>query len=161
MSIRTQRCFILNVKWYANKSIQIEWMASTWTYWPPDNARYAGDIRSTAVRRGVCDSDLTERASNCLVCRADDAPDTTVCWYQPDWRRQFVAGDLFYTHLCHLTAPGNYTRYHDNCSPISLNIMMFVLIPTIPTGNIIHDLNFTQCVPFVLTAPFITFIVFG
>lgn len=88
-------------------------MASTWTYWPPDNARYAGDIWSTAVHRGVCDSDQTEWASNCLVCRAGDTADPTVCWYQPDWRRQFVRNDLFYTLLHHLTAPGNYNPYRD------------------------------------------------
>lgn len=45
----------------------------------PQRAQYAGDIWSRAVRRGVCDSDLTERPSNCLVCRAGDAGDTTVC----------------------------------------------------------------------------------
>lgn len=47
-----------------------EWMASTWTYWPSENTIYAGDVWSTAVRRSVYDSDLTERLSNCLVCRA-------------------------------------------------------------------------------------------
>lgn len=74
-------------------------MASTWTYWPPDNARYAGDIWSTAVRCGVRDSDLTERASNCLVCRAGDAADTGYVDTSPIGGGNLLV-TIYFIHTC-------------------------------------------------------------
>lgn len=44
--------------------------------------------------------------------------DTTFCWYQPDWRRQSVVDDLFYTW--HLTASEDRFWYSDNNSICSL-----------------------------------------